>query len=88
MEGGIALDLAREAILMIVRLGLPLLLVTLAVGIIVSLVQALTQIQEMTLTFIPKMLALFVTFLLLLPFFGQQMRNFTMTLFQQIESLQ
>lgn len=88
MEGGIALDLAREAIMMIVRLGLPLLLVTLAVGILVSLIQALTQIQEMTLTFIPKMLTLFITFLLLLPYFGQQMRNFATTLFQQIEALQ
>lgn len=87
MEGGLALDIAREAVIVLLRVGAPLLLVTLIVGILVSLLQALTQIQEMTMTFIPKILALFATFILMLPFMGRQLKAFTTMLFHHIETI-
>ena len=63
----IAVDLMRQAVWMALKLALPLLVVGLLVGLAVSLFQALTQIQEQTLTFIPKILAVAVTLLVLLP---------------------
>jgi flagellar biosynthesis protein FliQ len=52
------------------RSAAPLMLVGLAVGVVISLFQALTQIQEMTLVFVPKILAIFITLLIVLPFMG------------------
>jgi len=68
MTGAETLDVAREAIWTIVLVSGPLLAVGLVVGVVISLVQALTQIQEQTLVFVPKILAIFVTLLLALPF--------------------
>ena len=53
-----ALDVAREGILVLIKLASPLMLVALVVGLVVSLFQALTQIQEMTLAFVPKILVI------------------------------
>jgi flagellar biosynthesis protein FliQ len=52
------LDIAREALMVAAKLALPILLVSLVVGTIISLLQAVTQVQEMTLTFVPKVLAI------------------------------
>jgi flagellar biosynthetic protein FliQ len=60
-------DLIRQAILMALVVAAPLLLTALVVGILVSLVQAVTQLQEQTLTFIPKLCALALVFTLTLP---------------------
>ena len=68
MSGSEVLDVARDAIVTLVLVSSPLMLVGLAVGVAISLFQALTQIQEMTLVFVPKILAIFVTLLLALPF--------------------
>jgi flagellar biosynthesis protein FliQ len=68
MTGAETLDVAREAIWTIVIVSGPLLAVGLVVGVAISLVQALTQIQEQTLVFVPKILAIFVTLVLALPF--------------------
>ncbi|HRY24814.1 MAG TPA: flagellar biosynthetic protein FliQ, partial [Geminicoccaceae bacterium] len=54
-------DVARQAIWVMLKVGAPMMLVALVVGLCVSLLQALTQIQEMTLTFVPKILAMFMT---------------------------
>ena len=70
MTGPETLDVARDAIWTIVIVSSPLMVVGLVVGVIVSLFQALTQIQEQTLVFVPKILAIFVTMLLTLPFMG------------------
>ena len=70
MSGPEVLDVARDAILTLVLVSSPLMLIGLAVGVVISLFQALTQIQEMTLVFVPKILAIFVTMLLALPFMG------------------
>ena len=68
MTGPEVLDVARDAIVTLVLVSSPLMLVGLAVGVAISLFQALTQIQEMTLVFVPKILAIFVAMLLALPF--------------------
>lgn len=70
MTGPEVLDVARDGLWTILKVGGPLMAVTLVVGVAVSLVQALTQIQEMTLVFVPKILALFAAMLLALPFMG------------------
>ncbi len=75
MTGSEVLDIARDAILTLVLVASPLMLVGLAVGVAISLFQALTQIQEMTLVFVPKILAIFVAMLVALPFMGDALQS-------------
>jgi flagellar biosynthetic protein FliQ len=75
MSGSEVLDVARDAILTLVLVASPLMLIGLVVGIVISLFQALTQIQEMTLAFVPKILAIFITMLLALPFMADQLQG-------------
>jgi flagellar biosynthetic protein FliQ len=75
MTGAETLDVARDAIWTIVIVSSPLMVVGLVVGVAVSLVQALTQIQEQTLVFVPKILAIFVTLLLALPFMADSLHS-------------
>ena len=84
MTGAQVLDIGREAIWLTLKLGGPILLVALVVGFTISLVQALTQVQEMTLSFVPKILAIFVTIMLFLPFMGQMLESYTQELFRII----
>lgn len=70
MNGAEVIDVARDAITTLVLVGMPLMLVGLVVGVVVSLLQALTQIQEQTLVFVPKIIAIFVAMLIALPFMG------------------
>jgi flagellar biosynthetic protein FliQ len=67
VSGTLAVDLVRQAILMALVVAAPLLVTALLVGIVVSLIQSITQLQEQTLTFIPKLLALALVFTLTLP---------------------
>jgi len=62
------LDYSRDAIFTLLIVSAPVMLVGLAVGLVVSLVQALTQIQEMTLAFVPKIVAIFLSLLVFMPF--------------------
>jgi flagellar biosynthetic protein FliQ len=75
VTGPEVLDVARDAIITIVFVSAPLMLVGLAVGVAISLFQALTQIQEMTLVFVPKILAIFVAMLVALPFMADTMQG-------------
>ena len=84
MTGPDVLDVARDAILTIVLVSSPLMLIGLLVGIIISLFQALTQIQEMTLAFVPKILAIFVTLLLALPFMADSLHSHMMRISSRI----
>ncbi len=68
MNGAEVLDVGRDAIEVLLRISGPLVLVALVTGVVVALFQAITQIQEMTLTFVPKILALFASLLIFLPF--------------------
>jgi flagellar biosynthetic protein FliQ len=81
------LDVARQAIFVLIKLGAPIMLVALVVGVVVALLQALTQMQEMTLSFVPKILAIFLTTLLVLPFMTATLIGFGEDLFRQIASL-
>jgi len=76
MNEGDLLSYAREAMLLTLMIATPVMLVGLVVGVIISLIQALTQIQEMTLTFVPKILAIFGTIILLLPLMMLKMSEF------------
>ncbi len=68
MSGPEVMDVARDAIVTLLLVAAPLMLVGLIVGVAVSLLQALTQIQEATLVFVPKILAIFLALLVALPF--------------------
>ncbi|MBO0344963.1 flagellar biosynthesis protein FliQ [Roseibium limicola] len=76
MTGGEVLDLAREGVWTMILVAGPVMIVGLVVGVVIALFQALTQIQEMTLVFVPKILAIFFTLLLTLPFMGQLLAGF------------
>lgn len=78
------LDISREAIFTLIKVVSPVLLVALFIGLIIGIFQALTQIQEMTLAFVPKILGVFFTLILLFPFMLNQMRMFSDTLFDKI----
>jgi flagellar biosynthetic protein FliQ len=86
MSGAEVLDIARDAILTLVLVAAPLMLVGLAVGVIISLFQALTQIQEMTLVFVPKILAMFFAMLVALPFMADVLHAHVMRLAARIVS--
>lgn len=76
MDATQALEIARSALLLVCILVGPLLLTSLIVGAAVGLLQALTQVQEMTLTFVPKMIAMGVVLLLSLPMIGRALADF------------
>ena len=76
MTGAEVLDIARDGIWVLIIVSAPMMLVGLVIGVIIALFQALTQIQEMTLVFVPKIIAIFVTMLLTLPFMGSVMQGF------------
>ena len=78
------LDISREAIFTLIKVVSPVLLVALFIGLIIGIFQALTQIQEMTLAFVPKILGVFFTLTLLFPFMLNQMRMLSDTLFDKI----
>ncbi len=75
MNGADVLDIAREAIWTLLLVAGPIMAIGLFVGLAIALFQALTQIQEMTLTFVPKILAIFAALIVLLPFMGSAMQH-------------
>jgi flagellar biosynthetic protein FliQ len=76
VTGTEVLDIGRDAIWTMIIVAAPMMVVGLVVGVVIALFQALTQIQEQTLVFVPKILAIFVTLLLTLPFMGSTMNDF------------
>jgi flagellar biosynthetic protein FliQ len=75
MTGADVLDVARDAIMTLVIVSSPLMIVGLVVGVVISLFQALTQIQEMTLVFVPKIIAIFIAMLIALPFMADVLQG-------------
>lgn len=71
-----AIDIARESVLVLLAMAGPVMGIALAVGLIIALFQALTQLQEMTLVFVPKIVVVFASLLLLLPFMLAQISSF------------
>ncbi len=70
------IDISREAIMLVIQIGLPVMGVGLIVGVAIALVQALTQIQEITLVFVPKIIAIFLAIFVFLPGFAAVMISF------------
>lgn len=86
MNAAAIMDVSRDAIVTFLKVGGPTLLVALAVGLGVSLVQALTQIQEQTLIFVPKVIAVFGVMLLTMPFMGDALGAYMVRLADRIAS--
>lgn len=78
------LKIAREALLLILLLSAPALLVGLLVGVAISVVQAATQIQEQTLTFVPKIVAIIITLLITASWMMDMLVSFTGNIFSQL----
>ena len=70
------LDLSREGIWVLLKVSGPMMFVGLALGLVIALFQALTQIQEMTLVFVPKIVAIFITLMVTLPFMGEVLSTY------------
>ncbi|MEZ5831431.1 MAG: flagellar biosynthesis protein FliQ [Dongiaceae bacterium] len=83
MDESVLLEVGRDAVIVTLKLGAPLMLIALLIGLIISLFQALTQIQEVTLTFVPKIIVVFVSMLLLAPFMLHTLTDFTERIMQQ-----
>ena len=76
MTGAEALDIASDGIWTLIIVSAPMMIIGLIVGVIIALFQALTQIQEQTLVFVPKIIAIFITMLITLPFLGATMAGY------------
>jgi len=81
-----ALDIVQAAIWTVLIASSPAVIAAMVIGIGIALLQALTQIQEMTLTFIPKIVAILVVSLVAAPFVGSVIMSFSMMLYGRIES--
>ena len=81
------LDVLREAFLRILAISGPALLVGMLVGLVISIFQATTQIQEQTLSFVPKLLAIFLTLILAGTFMLNLLLNFTKMIFKMISAM-
>jgi len=87
MTPELVVDLGRQAVETVLMLSAPMLLAGLAVGLLVSIFQAATQINEQTMTFIPKIVVILVSLLLYAPWMMKIMLAFTTGIFQQIATL-
>jgi flagellar biosynthetic protein FliQ len=81
-----ALDLVQFAIWTVLTASAPAVAAAMFVGVGIALVQALTQIQEITLTFVPKIVAIFLVIALTAPFIGAQISSFTNVIFERIQT--
>ena len=81
--GGIA-EASREALWVSLQIGGPLLVLWLIIGLVVAVVQALTQVNEASLSFLPKLAALAIALIMLTPFFTGVLRGYTQSLFDMI----
>jgi flagellar biosynthetic protein FliQ len=79
-----SIDFARQAIWVLLQISAPAMLTALVVGLSIGLLQALTQIQEMTLVFVPKIIAIFLMLLISLPFAGEAMSGLMTNIAQRI----
>lgn len=81
-----ALDIVQAAIWTVIVASGPAVLAAMIVGVVIAFIQALTQVQEMTLTFVPKILAVMITIAVSAPFIGAQISIFTDVIFSRIQS--
>lgn len=81
------IEIARNAFYFTILIVGPILLVSLIIGLIISIFQAATSISEQTLTFVPKLIAVFIVIILLLPFIISQMKTFAISMIKMIEQV-
>ena len=86
MNVDLAVELTRQSILLALLVGAPVMLIAMAVGLLISLFQAVTQLQDQTLSFVPKIIAMVAAVLLLLPWIFGQVVDYTIELYQSIPS--
>lgn len=80
-------DVVREAIWVLLAVAAPVMLVALGVGLVIALIQALTQVQEMTLVFVPKILAIFLSLIIFMPFMISSMIGLMEQIAQRISGI-
>ena len=78
MDSGTVIHLGREMLLLTLYLAVPIMAVGMGIGLVISIFQAMTQIQEQTLTFVPKIIGILVAILLLMPWSLQWMVDYTL----------
>ncbi|MGV2432720.1 MAG UNVERIFIED_CONTAM: flagellar biosynthesis protein FliQ [Rickettsiaceae bacterium] len=84
MDTGTLNEITREAVFVLITVSAPVLILSLVVGLAISLIQALTQIQETTLTFVPKILTIYLSMIILAPYMLSKLQIFTDHIIQQI----
>ncbi|MBF0282224.1 MAG: flagellar biosynthesis protein FliQ [Zetaproteobacteria bacterium] len=87
MTADSAIGIAQQALGLVLLLSFPLLALGLVLGVMISLFQAVTQIQEMTLTFVPKMIAVFAALAYLTPWMAEKLITFTRNIFLSFPNL-
>jgi len=87
MSPDFVIQIGSESIKLVLLISLPMLIVALVVGIAISLFQAVTQIQEMTLTFVPKIIAVFSAVILAAPWMIEKLISFTRDIFNMIPTI-
>ena len=87
MNASTVIEIGTEALWVILKLSGPIMMAGLGIGLVIALFQALTTIQEMTLTFVPKIVVIFATIILMLPFMITVLTDFTNSLFDRMASL-
>ena len=88
MESADIIHVTREGIWVLMLVSAPMMITALVVGLGVSLVQALTQIQETTLTFVPKLVAMLIVMMLALPFMLQSLQDYGNEIFERIATIE
>jgi len=81
------MEIGREALLVVLLTAGPIMMAGLLIGLVIALFQALTTIQEMTLTFVPKIIVIFLAIMVFLPFMMTEVVEFARTLFDRMISL-
>lgn len=81
------IEVSREAILVMLKIGSPIMMLALGIGLVISLFQALTQIQEMTLAFVPKIVVIFLSLLVMMPFMMGAIVTFGQSVMDRIVAL-
>ncbi|MFA5527256.1 MAG: flagellar biosynthesis protein FliQ [Peptostreptococcales bacterium] len=87
MSQAMVIGIAKDTILTILYIAGPIMMIALIVGFLISILQATTQVQEQTLTFVPKIICVFVSLLLLMPFFLSKLQGFAEEMFGNIANI-
>lgn len=87
MTDELVIQLVRDAFYQVLLISGPLLLLSLVIGLVISIFQAATSISEQTLTYVPKLVAVFIVTILFLPFMLNAMKSYVINLFKIMENL-